>query len=227
MLLGMTSSPPPGWYPDPSGAPGQRFFDGQQWLDVPGAAAPTKRKKKWPWVVGGIFVFLMFAGAVGGNEDDTKSTAANSSAVNIPVVSADSPASRAAAPADSVAGIGIPVRDGKFEFVVTKVETGQPSVPGVFAPTEAKGEFVVVHLTVTNIGDREQTFFASNQKLKAGDVTFSNETNLTDDGWIEDLNPGLSGTYKVAFDVPPGTVPEFLEVHDSAFSGGATIRLVD
>lgn len=31
----MTALPPPtppaGWYPDPSGAPGQRYFDGQQW----------------------------------------------------------------------------------------------------------------------------------------------------------------------------------------------------
>jgi Protein of unknown function (DUF2510) len=24
-------APQPGWYPDPSGAPGQRYFDGQQW----------------------------------------------------------------------------------------------------------------------------------------------------------------------------------------------------
>ena len=29
--LGQTVSPPPGWYPDPSGAPGQRYWDGQQW----------------------------------------------------------------------------------------------------------------------------------------------------------------------------------------------------
>lgn len=26
-----STTPPPGWYPDPSGAPGQRYFDGQQW----------------------------------------------------------------------------------------------------------------------------------------------------------------------------------------------------
>ena len=25
-------SPTPGWYPDPSGAPGQRYWDGQQWM---------------------------------------------------------------------------------------------------------------------------------------------------------------------------------------------------
>jgi hypothetical protein len=29
----------------------------------------------------------------------------------------------------------------------------------------------------------------------------------------------------VSFDIPPGTVPDYLEVHDSMFSGGAKIRL--
>jgi hypothetical protein len=29
--LGQTVSAPPGWYPDPSGAPGQRYWDGHQW----------------------------------------------------------------------------------------------------------------------------------------------------------------------------------------------------
>ena len=28
-----TPSPPSGWYPDPSGAPGQRYFDGTQWTE--------------------------------------------------------------------------------------------------------------------------------------------------------------------------------------------------
>src|SRR5215212_4621871 len=27
----MQPAPPPGWYPDPSGAPQQRWWDGQQW----------------------------------------------------------------------------------------------------------------------------------------------------------------------------------------------------
>jgi hypothetical protein len=27
----MNTAPVPGWYPDPSGAPGQRYFDGRQW----------------------------------------------------------------------------------------------------------------------------------------------------------------------------------------------------
>lgn len=34
----MTTPPPPGWYPDPTGKPGQMYWDGQQW--VPPAGPP-------------------------------------------------------------------------------------------------------------------------------------------------------------------------------------------
>jgi hypothetical protein len=36
----MTSQQPaPGWYPDPSGGPGQKYWDGQQWQADPAASA--------------------------------------------------------------------------------------------------------------------------------------------------------------------------------------------
>jgi TM2 domain-containing membrane protein YozV len=41
--------PPPGWYPDPDGAPAQRYFDGTKWTDqlaplsTPTAAYPSTR----------------------------------------------------------------------------------------------------------------------------------------------------------------------------------------
>ena len=46
----MTHPTSPGWYPDPSGAPTQRYFDGTQWTDqlapfaapVPQASPPPK-----------------------------------------------------------------------------------------------------------------------------------------------------------------------------------------
>jgi Protein of unknown function (DUF2510) len=36
----MSSLPPAGWYPNPSGAPGQRFFDGRDWTAHHRAAPP-------------------------------------------------------------------------------------------------------------------------------------------------------------------------------------------
>jgi hypothetical protein len=38
----MTSQQPaPGWYPDPGGGPGQRYWDGQQWQVFPPVPAPS------------------------------------------------------------------------------------------------------------------------------------------------------------------------------------------
>lgn len=38
----MTSpQPAPGWYPDPSGAPGQQYWDGQQWQGQGAPAVPA------------------------------------------------------------------------------------------------------------------------------------------------------------------------------------------
>ena len=40
-----------------------------------------------------------------------------------------------------------------------------------------------------------------------------------------DINPGNSIQVELAFDVPPGTNPAELELHDSMFSGGISVRL--
>ena len=37
----MASLPPAGWYPNPSGAPGQRYFDGRDWTAHHRSAPPT------------------------------------------------------------------------------------------------------------------------------------------------------------------------------------------
>jgi hypothetical protein len=47
---------PPGWYPDPSGAPGQRYFDGRDWTEhrahpfpplAPGRCEPSTSESSW------------------------------------------------------------------------------------------------------------------------------------------------------------------------------------
>ena len=54
-------SPTPGWYPDPSGAPVQRFWDGNAWTaQVAGyPAAGQQRRPPWiPWIIAGVAVVL-------------------------------------------------------------------------------------------------------------------------------------------------------------------------
>jgi len=165
----------------------------------------------------GIFIVLA---AIGHN--DSKQTA------NAPASSASAPG-RAAAP--STPGIGREARDGKFAFVVTSIDrsktAGDPS--NQVETVTAQGEFVNVHLTVSNVGDQSQTFFASNQKLQIGDKQF--DVNDTAAMWIGsmtvEINPGNSIQAVASFDVPPNASAGgmTITVHDSAYSGGAKISL--
>jgi threonine/homoserine/homoserine lactone efflux protein len=42
-------SPQPGWYPDPSGTPGQRYWDGQQWMHY--APPPQPQPQPQPSII--------------------------------------------------------------------------------------------------------------------------------------------------------------------------------
>ncbi|HSS24918.1 MAG TPA: DUF4352 domain-containing protein [Mycobacterium sp.] len=141
---------------------------------------------------------------------------------------ATAPASATIAPAGSA------VRDGKFEFRVLRVEraktvndpTGNP-----YMTTTAQGEFVVITMSVANIGDQPQNYFGDNQKVidatgrEYGAKTEANMWMNTSTSPLGAINPGNSIRVKAAFDVPPGTQPTVLELHDSMFSGGVSVRL--
>jgi len=136
-----------------------------------------------------------------------------------------------AQPASQDAAISTPVRDGKFEFTVTKVETGVKHVGNDILGKDAQGQFVLVHLTVANIGTEAQYFFDSTQKLHdSAGRTFSADptAGLYLDGsnsFLNQINPGNTVQGIVAFDVPADAVMTTAELHDSAFSGGVTVAL--
>ncbi|ORJ57781.1 hypothetical protein B5M45_19410 [Mycobacterium simiae] len=136
--------------------------------------------------------------------------------------------SRAAAPAGST------VRDGKFEFQVLNItQTSQVDDPDgnpYVQPVKPQGVFYVVTMSVRNIGDKPQTYFGQNQKLidssgRQYGSHFQADMRFGPNNLTADINPGLSIQVRDAFDVPPGTSASKLELHDSAFSGGATILL--
>jgi Domain of unknown function (DUF4352) len=133
------------------------------------------------------------------------------------------------------APVGSAVRDGKFEFQVVNVKraktvsdpTGNP-----YMTATAQGEFIVITVSVSNIGDRPQSYFGNNQKvIDASGRQYGANTeadmwmNTGISGVMGDINPGNSIQVKAAFDVPPGTQVAALEVHDSMFSGGVSVGL--
>jgi hypothetical protein len=225
----MTTPPtPPGWYPDPSGAPGTRYWDGQRW----GAAAPRPPEKNSALlivgIVGGVvmvlFAGLIFLGVIGAslNKHD-KSSAARVTDTGTP------PRTPTAAPLPTIPAIGQEVRDGQFAFTVTSIDRSKTAgdLSNQFEIVPAQGEFLNVHMTVVNTGNHAQTFFATNQKLKISNRVY--EANSQAALWTQSLNvtinPGNSIQAVVSFDVPPGTNGGTVQLHDSTFSGGAEVAL--
>jgi hypothetical protein len=81
--------------------------------------------------------------------------------------------STTASSSSAAASVGQEVRDGKFAFTVTKVDADHRKSIG---DQTAQGEFVVLTLTVKNIGNEPQTYSGANQKLKdAAGKTDSND----------------------------------------------------
>ena len=202
-------------YPPP--APRKNWFARHKVLSVLGALVL-------------LIVVISVATSGGGSTRSSDATPAGGTAA-----SASSGASAPSAPAPSAAaprpGIGAPARDGKFEFVVRDIRPGGTSVGPDFMAERAQGEFLLVDLTVRNIGDKAQSLDISSQKLlSARGVQFSPDTAATiqvDDGGIfyEEINPGNAVQLTVVYDLPAGTDATQIDLHDSLFSGGVTVDL--
>lgn len=136
-----------------------------------------------------------------------------------------------ASESEDVPGIGDPARDGKFEFTVTEIETGVDRVGDEIFGEQARGQYVLVHVTVENIGDRAQTFTSGNQKL----IDTAGREHSADAGaarriensesFLNEINPGIKVEGVIVFDIPLDAVPASLELHDSFFSGGVQVAL--
>ncbi|MBM7458150.1 DUF4352 domain-containing protein [Rhodococcus coprophilus] len=208
-----------------------------------GFAPPEpKKRKKWPWIVGAfVALFVVTSVAGGGNEDEPTATASRGADSGNAAPLAESPAAdsgNAAPPVEppaaeeSSATMNMPVRDGKFEFVVTGVEAGLTSLgDNPFLAEDAQGQFVIVTMTVSNIADEPKGLSPSNQKLiDAQGRSFSPDTaaalNLDSDvTFWDEINPGNTVTMPLVFDMPVDAVPSAIELHDSMFSGGVTVSL--
>ncbi|WP_182345770.1 DUF4352 domain-containing protein [Tomitella gaofuii] len=206
----------------------------QPFPQQPSTPEPKKSRKKWPWVVGIVAVVVIIGAAMGGTESgDSTATATDRPAATSSAGSGgDTSADTVPDDEPDEAGLNTPVRDGKFEFVVTGVETGATSVgDNPYLTAEAQGQYTIVSMTVQNISDEPQGLAPTAQKLydaQGREFSADSKASIAMDSDVpvwDELNPGNTVNLQVVFDMPVDAAPDHIELHDSMFSGGVTVDL--
>lgn len=176
-------------------------------------------------VVGAVFLLIIIVAIAGGGKD----TASNTKQVTSNQASSTNKE-------DSKAQIpkkGEVAADGKFEFTITSVECGKPTVGlDQYSTKTAQGQYCLVNTTVKNIGKEAQMFDSTSQYLlDASDAKYSADSmasfyaNPQGSTFLNNINPGNSVTGILVFDLPKDKSPVIAELHDSSLSGGVKINI--
>jgi hypothetical protein len=177
----------------------------------PQESAPNK-KRTGTWlvlvVVAVVLIVVIVQAVRGGNSSSAASTSGDD-----------------AGSSTEPAGLNEPVRDGRFEFTVTGVDCSRTTLGTV----RAEGVFCLVSVRVQNISDQPQTLDATSQRAydaQQNEYTAHPQATLAESpALFAQLDTGAEVDGRLVFDVPAGTRLTQIELHDSAFSGGATVGL--
>ena len=128
--------------------------------------------------------------------------------------------------------MGTPVRSGDFKITITKVRTGVKSVGGKYFGEKAQGQYVLVSLKATNVGDDAEYISGDDVKLidkKGREFSVDSMASIhvsNNNPLMEEINPGNTSKGTLAFDVPKGVTPVQAEVSAGGlFDGSVTINL--
>lgn len=137
--------------------------------------------------------------------------------------------------ATPAAMVGEVAQDGSFAF--TLLDTPKCDISRVGNNElyeDATGQFCEIRLKVSNVKNAPESFSDTAQVLiDTSGRSFSADTtadtyalvnsNNSTSAYMSDINPGLSKTFELYFDLPKGDKPQSLIAHDSAFSNGVEI----
>ncbi len=171
-----------------------------------------------------IAIIVATAATVVGVADaiDKANDAPSSATVTEEEATADAPAEEAAI------GDTVTTEDG-IDFVVTAMECGLAEAGEGFLVETAVGDFCKVSITVANNGADATRFSATNVTGFIGNAAYeaNNVASKVNDQMIgAEINPGLSATAEIFFDVPDAAQLELVELNtDFGFDEAVVVRL--
>jgi hypothetical protein len=100
------------------------------------------------------------------------------------------------------------VRVGGLEYSVKSVARASTVGPEMLQQ-KADGEFIIVKISIRNTGREPATISDSDFHLQSGDVKYdtSSKGMMSGGFFLDKLNPGVSKTGNLVFDVPANTSP--------------------
>jgi hypothetical protein len=202
-------------------------YQQQPYGQAPYPPQQPPKKRTSPWLIGCGIAAVVGVLVVGGCVA-VIGVAANKATHYTPAPSA--PVVPGSGGKAKAAGMGNPVKDGKFTFTVTKVAPGPHTIGSAGFGKTAQGKFVYVYVTVANHATEAQSFSGDSQKLLAGSSEYSADTEaavyLPDSQSLwTDINPGNTVKGIIIFDVPKNVTPSAIVLHDSPFSNGVKVAL--
>ncbi len=180
-----------------------------------------------PIITGIIALIVVFGviGAAGGSKSGNQSSNSNTSTDT---------ASNKQDESQKVNGLNEVVQDGDLAFTVTNVTTAK-TLGNSFTQKNAQGTFYVLTLKIENKGNKTATFDSSMAKVtddKGREFERSIEGQTAKglaqgnvDLFLQQIQPSLSVTGDLVFDLPADIDNPMLLVKGSLFGKGAKIKL--
>ncbi len=179
----------------------------------------------------GVLVILAIIGAASGGSKSTNNKSANAT------TSSSSNSSVSTQTAAATPKLNQPANDGKFQFTITSFSCGQTQITqpdNSYSTSQAQGQFCQMNLNIKNIGtvaqnfdDSSQYVYDSNNKQysASSDGTITANPSSSQFATLENVNPGVSISGIVVFDVPKSVTPVYAMLHDSGASNGVKVNL--
>ena len=185
------AAPPPGWYPDPSGGAGRRYWDGRQWQEPAsaGTGGITRRNALGALaiVAAAATTFVVVRGV--------RQKALDGQAAPPPTAELPPPAPQV----DLGSAVEVSSRTGKARYTVSDLRPADPLLPAA-----VRGALYVADVTVESTTGVIKIYPAQFTARTAEGLQLPWTNNVANALPLADVSEGQTLSGPIAFDVPAG-----------------------